>query len=154
MPIWIGTSVILPAEWVPIWLGIRTQAIQAETSANGEAETMQTEFQAQLALLQAELSQKEWALEERQAIIAGLEQEHRQQLDALRQQLTAMAAAPTPAAGAFVLGNPNLTDEQRDKLKKLDDMENDLRNGDALSTSLFNRRRWSSGFGSKRRWRS
>jgi len=25
VPIWIGTSVDLPAEWVPIWVGIRTQ---------------------------------------------------------------------------------------------------------------------------------
>ena len=30
MPIWIGTSVILPAEWVPIWLGIRTLWIPAD----------------------------------------------------------------------------------------------------------------------------
>ncbi len=133
---------------------LESQAVQAEKNADGETESMQTEYQAQLALLQAELSQKEWALEERQAIIAGLEQEHRHELEALRQQLAAKEVALTPAPGAFVLGDPNLTDEQRDKLKKLDDIESELRNGDALGTSLLNRRRWPGGFGSKRRWRS
>lgn len=133
---------------------IESLAIQAESNADGENESMRTEYQAQLALLQAELSQKEWALEERQAIVASMEQEHRQELDALRQQLAAKELSPAPAAGVFVLGDAHLTGEQRDKLKKLDDMENELRNGDALGTSLLNRRRWPGGFGSKRRWRS
>ena len=133
---------------------LEANAIHSESRTSSEAERMRTEYQAQLALLQAELSQKEWALEERQAIIAGLEQEHRQQLDTLRQQLTAKESSAPPAAGAFVLGDPNLTDAQREKLNKLDDLESDLRNGNALSNSLLSRRRWSTGFGSKRRWRS
>jgi len=133
---------------------LETNAVQAESSANGEAERMRTEYQAQLALLQAELSQKEWALEERQAIIAGLENEYRQQIETLRQQLAEKESAATPAAGSFVLGDPNLTDAQREKLKKLDDIDDQLRNGNALSNSLLSRRRWPGGFGSKRRWRS
>ena len=43
---------------------LESHAVQAESSASGEAESMRTGFQAQLALLQAELSQKEWALED------------------------------------------------------------------------------------------
>jgi len=68
--------------------------------------------------------------------------------------LTAKESSASPAAGAFVLGDPNLTDAQREKLKKLDDLESELRNGNELSNSLLSRRRWSTGFGSKRRWRS
>jgi len=32
VPIWIGTSVDLPAEWVPIWVGIRTYNFKGEAS--------------------------------------------------------------------------------------------------------------------------
>src|ERR1051325_7516562 len=38
------------------------------SAADAELERMRSEFQAQLALLQAELSQKDWALQEREAI--------------------------------------------------------------------------------------
>ena len=133
---------------------LESHARQTESHADGEAESMRTEFQAQLALLQAELSQKEWALEERQAIVASLEQEHRQQIEALRRQLAEKETVAMPADGRFVLGNPNLTDEQREKLMKLDDIDSDLPSGNQLSGGLMNRRRWHGGFGSKRRWRS
>ena len=112
---------------------LQTNAIQAESSASGDAERMRTEYQAQLALLQAELSQKEWALEERQAIIAGIEQEHRQQIEALRQQLAEKEHTAAPADGAFVMGDPNLTEAQREKLHKLDDMVKAIRAGDDVS---------------------
>ncbi len=115
---------------------------------------MRTEFQAQLALLQAELSQKEWALEERQAIVAGLEQEHRQQLEALRQQLAEKEQSAVPGDDAFVIGDPNLTEAQRGKLHKLDDMVKAIRSGDDASLPVPSGRRWQSGFGWKRRWRS
>ncbi len=77
---------------------LESHAVHAESNASGEAENMRTGFQAQLALLQAELSQKEWAVEERQAIIAGLEQEHRQQLEALLQQLAEKEQSAVPAS--------------------------------------------------------
>ena len=133
---------------------LESNAIQAESSASGEAESMRTEFQAQLALLQAELSQKEWALEERQAIVAGLEQEHRQQLEALRQQLTGKEHPAAPAGDAFVMGDPNLTEAQREKLHKLDEMVKAIRSGDDNSFPAPSGRRWQSGFAWKRRWRS
>ena len=133
---------------------LESNAIQAESSASGEAERMRTEYQAQLALLQAELSQKEWALEERQAIIAGIEQEHRLQIEALRQQLAEKERTAASAEGAFVMGDPNLTEAQREKLHKLDDMVKAIRSGDDASYPAPSGRRWQTGFGWKRRWRS
>lgn len=133
---------------------LESNAIQAESSASGEAERMRTEYQAQLALLQAELSQKEWALEERQAIIAGLEQEHRLQIEALRQQFVEKKPAATPAEGAFVMGDLNLTEAQREKLLKLDDIAKAIRSGDDVNYPTPSARRWQTGFGWKRRWRS
>jgi ParB family chromosome partitioning protein len=133
---------------------LESHAARAASSASGEAETMRAEFQAQLALLQAELSQKEWALEERQAIVAGLEQEHRQQLEALRQQIVEKEQSAAPADDAFVMGDPNLTDAQRVKLHKLDDLAKAIRSGNGASFPVASGRRWQSGFGWKRRWRS
>ncbi|MDP9130964.1 MAG: hypothetical protein M3N35_11310, partial [Candidatus Binatota bacterium] len=140
--------------WAERFNQLESHAVHAQSSAIGEAENMRTGFQAQLALLQAELSQKEWALEERQAIIAGIEQEYRQQLDALRQQLAEEEQSAVPANNGFVMGDPNLTEAQREKLHKLDDMVKAIRTGDDISVPAFSGRRWQSGFGWKRRWRS
>jgi chromosome segregation ATPase len=131
---------------------LEANAIQAESSASGDAERMRTEYQAQLALLQAELSQKEWALEERQAIIAGIEQEHRHEIDALRQQLAVKQFTAGPDEGAFVVGD--LTDTRPEKSDKFDDMVKAIRNGNNHDHSMPPPRRWHSGFGWKRRWRS
>ena len=131
---------------------LEANAIQAESSASGDAERMRTEYQAQLALLQAELSQKEWALEERQAIIAGIEQEHRHEIDALRQQLAVKQFTAGPDEGAFVVGD--LTDTRPEKWDKFDDMVKAIRNGNNHDHSMPPPRRWHSGFGWKRRWRS
>jgi chromosome segregation ATPase len=133
---------------------LESHAIQAESNASGDAEHMRTEYQAQLALLQAELSQKEWALEERQAIIAGIEQEHRMQIEALRQQLAEKEPTAAPAEGAFVMGDPNLTEAQREKLHKLDDMVKAIHSEDDVNYPAPSARRWQTGFGWKRRWRS
>jgi hypothetical protein len=101
--------------------------------------------------LRAELSQ-EWALEERQAIIAD-EQAHRQQSNHAP-EIAAKEHTAAPADGAFVMGDPNLTEAQREKLRNLDDMVKATRAGDGVSYAAPSGRRWQSGFGWKRRWRS
>ncbi|HWL73413.1 MAG TPA: hypothetical protein VNQ74_06045, partial [Burkholderiaceae bacterium] len=133
---------------------LESLSVNAESSAIGDAESMRSDFQAQLALLQAELSQKEWAVEERQAIIAGLEQEHRQQLEALLQQLAEKEQAVVPAGDGFVMGNPNLTGAHREKLHGFDALVVAGRTPDDASLTAPFGRRWRSGFGWKRRWRS
>ena len=133
---------------------LESLAVHAESSALGEAESMRSGFQAQLALLQAELSQKEWAVEERQAIIAGLEQQHRQQLEALLQQLAEKEQSAVPANDGFVMGDPSLTGVHREKLHGFDAMGVASRAGDDASLTAPFGRRWQSGFGWKRRWRS
>jgi chromosome segregation protein len=136
------------------FMQLESNAIQAENTASGDAERMRTEYQAQLALLQAELSQKEWALEERQAIIAGLEQEHRHQIDALHQQLAVKQFTASSADGEFVLGDTDLTELERHKSEKFADMAKAIGPGANSSGSLAPARRWHSGIGGKRRWRS
>ncbi|MSP39027.1 MAG: hypothetical protein EXR70_11105 [Deltaproteobacteria bacterium] len=104
----------------------------AESAANSEIESMRSEFQAQLALLQAELSQKDWALDERRALVEGAEQEYRQEVETLRQQLSEQAAAREP-----------------NRLEGTNTAASDTVNFAAQA----HERRWQSGFAAKRRWK-
>jgi chromosome segregation ATPase len=100
----------------------------AENAASSEMESMRSEFQAQLALLQAELSQKDWALDDRHATVEGLAQEHRQEVESLRRQLNEKSAPSDPSTGAVSIDAANLTAQAHE-------------------------RRWHGGFAAKRRWK-
>lgn len=125
-------------------------AAEAEAAWSGESERMRVEFQAQLALLQAELSQKEWALEERQATAHGLEQHYREEIDSLRQQLTQKETIKVGDKGEFVLGEPEPHSLQETRFEA----GSQAKPGDEESSPSNHHRRWHSGFGWKRRWKS
>jgi chromosome segregation ATPase len=99
-----------------------------ETAASSEVESVRSEFQAQLALLQAELSQKDWALDERHATVEGLAQEHRQEIESLRRQLREKLSASDSSSGAVSIDAANITAQAHG-------------------------RRWHGGFAAKRRWK-
>jgi len=100
----------------------------AENAAGSEIESMRSEFQAQLALLQAELSQKDWALDDRHATVEGLALEHRQEVESLRRQLSEKSS--------------------------LGDSSNSALASDAATlTAQAHERRWHGGFAAKRRWK-
>jgi chromosome segregation ATPase len=123
---------------------------QSEAAAQNESEHMRTEFQAQLALLQAELSQKEWALEERHAVASGTEQELRLEIDALRRQQAKLGERDT---GAFVIGDRELNRSQREHAANLREISAGADTGGSNSTSDSQQRRWRTGFAWKRRWK-
>jgi DNA repair exonuclease SbcCD ATPase subunit len=100
----------------------------AENAAGSEIESMRSEFQAQLALLQAELSQKDWALDERHASVEGLAQEHRQEVESLRRQLSEKSSVSDSSNGAPAIDAANLMAQAHE-------------------------RRWHGGFAAKRRWK-
>jgi hypothetical protein len=52
------------------------------------------------------------------------------------------------------MGDPNMTEAQREKLHELDEIAKALRSGDEVSYPAPSGRRWQTGFGWKRRWRS
>jgi hypothetical protein len=132
---------------------LELSASQSDAAAQNESERMRTEFQAQLALLQAELSQKEWALEERHAVASGTEQELRQEIDALRAELASQAKVSKRDSDAFVIGDTELSPAQREHVanrhETIDGSETDASN----SMSDSQQRRWRSGFAWKRRWK-
>ena len=134
---------------------MESAASQTEASLSAEAEKMRTEFQAQLALLQAELSQKEWALEEQRAATGTIEAQFRQNLQTLNQQLAETEARAKDGPDKFVLGENTRTSEQQERYKTFRDTLDAVVNGDDGSfPASENRRRWRSGFGWKRRWKS
>jgi chromosome segregation ATPase len=128
---------------------------QAEASSSAEIEKMRTEFQAQLALLQAELSQKEWALEEQRAATGTIEAQLRQNLESLKQQLAETEARVKEDKDKFVMGENQRTVEQQERYKNFRETLDAVVNGDDGSfPASENRRRWRAGFAWKRRWKS
>jgi chromosome segregation ATPase len=129
---------------------IESASTRAESAYSGEAAQLRNEFQARLALLQAELSQKEWALEEQQAEARGREQNLRQEIELLRGQSTAGESQKAQPAHDFVFGEPrsNLAHEPRFE------MTGKAEAADASGNGFSGHRRWNSGFGWKRRWRA
>ena len=129
---------------------LESSASQSEATLTVDTEQMRTEFQAQLALLQAELSQKEWALEERNATARGLEHHYLQEIESLRQQLAQKEIAKREDDHDFVLGEPQTQQEQNDAFQ----VAEGVRSLDGYSHQSEHERRWRSGFGWKRRWKS
>jgi golgin subfamily B member 1 len=127
---------------------------ETQSTLAGNTERMQTEFQARLALLQAELSQKEWALEERQASASTVEQQYRQEIEELRQKLAEKEAPAKADRDEFVLGPDRLTDEQQERLNRYREVIDKVTSGPDPSFPASEGRRWRTGFGWKRRWKS
>lgn len=144
---------------------LESPASQTENALASDAEHMRAEFQAQLSLLQAELSQKEWALEEQRAAARGVGQAHaqqieavheqyRQQMETLRQQLANSESPLDEYNDRFVLGDGQLTEEQQERKQKYREVVTAVTNGTDPSFSASENRRWHSRFNRKRRWKS
>ena len=117
-----------------------------ESAAEVELERMRSEFQAQLALLQAELSQKDWALQEREAMSQSLEQNYRHEIDSLRQRLDEEKSRNVSAREEFTMGEMPL-DPAPDVPLKSQVHEHPV-------DSPAQGRRWHTDFAWKRRWKA
>ena len=117
-----------------------------ESAAEVELERMRSEFQAQLALLQAELSQKDWALQEREAMSQSLEQNYRHEIDSLRQRLDEEKSRNVSAREEFTMGEMPL-DPAPDVPLKSQVHEHSV-------DSPAQGRRWHTDFAWKRRWKA
>ena len=82
---------------------IETTTAGKENAVLADVERMRSEFQAQLAFLQAELSQKDWALQEREAMSRSLEQNYRDETDSLRQRLEEENSRKISATDEFTM---------------------------------------------------
>jgi DNA repair exonuclease SbcCD ATPase subunit len=123
-----------------------TTSAGKEAAVEMELERMHSEFQAQLALLQAELSQKDWALQEREALSQSLEQNYRHEIDSLRQRLDEEKSHNVSAREEFTMGAM-----QRDAAP---DVRPTSQLDDHYMDASAQGRRWHTEFIWKRRWKA
>ena len=116
------------------------------SAADAELERMRSEFQAQLALLQAELSQKDWALQEREAMSQSLEQNYRHEIDSLRQRLDEEKSRNVSAREEFTMGEIPIDPAPGVPLKS--------QVHEHPMDSPAQGRRWHTDFAWKRRWKA
>jgi chromosome segregation ATPase len=128
---------------------LESAAVQARTLSAGEVESLRAEFQGQLALLHAELGKKNSALAEQQASVSGLEQKYRDEITALRQQLSEHATSRRQAAREM-----DISATQLERLAQLESMLHDPATGMAQAEDELSQRRWRSRFVAKRRWKN
>ena len=120
----------------------------AEHARSDQVEHMRAESQAQLASLQAELSQREWALQEHQMRADGVEQKYRDEIETLRRQLTERPPPDdqSPREADLSLAPFEMTPRPAE-----------TRDAARADTAYFapqsHDRRWRNGFASKRRWK-
>ena len=132
---------------------LETTAVQSAAEAAAENELMQTEFQAQLALLQAELSQREWALEEKQAIVNGLEKRFNARIQDLQTQLANRQIPPETRSGDTLLGAPASSTAQNRNGPTIEEQIMAFESESQTRRSENHSRRWHTGRAWKRRWR-
>jgi hypothetical protein len=134
---------------------LRSSSKRIQETAEAECAKMRTEFQAQVAFLQAELSQRDWTLEERQAAQKVVEQGLRAKIGQLEAQLEQIKASnPQGPAQEFVLGVNNWESAaQLDHTWKLQERL-DGNGAVGAQTASSDSSKWRSGGRWKRRWRS
>jgi len=99
------------------------------------------------------LSQKDRVLEERQAAVNDLEQNFQAEIDSLRSELAEKEALLENPNKGFLLGEPSLTDIQKEKLNRLEQLVETIK-ADNEQTLISQNRRWRFSLGRKRRWKS
>ena len=133
---------------------LESSARRAKESAETESAKMRTEYQAQLAFLQAELSQKEWALEEGQAALKALEQGFRTKILDLEMELTQRTSSIEHPPQEFVLGDTWEAEPRLDRTWKLQERLDENCAQNVQPTADHHSRKWRNGGDWKRRWRS
>lgn len=132
---------------------LESSAKRAEEATASENENMRTELQAQIAYLQAELSQKDWALAERQGARRAETKPYLQH----RESSTQRGMAPGTSEkrdNEFVLGEPRITETREERLQELDEPVTAVKTEDGQRFAAVHPRRWHSGWRWKRRWKT
>jgi chromosome segregation ATPase len=124
-----------------------------QESAKTECAEMRSEFQAQVAFLQAELSQRDWTLQEREAAQKVLEQGLRAKIGQLEVQLEQVKTSTEGPAQEFVLGVNWESEARLDDTWKLQERL-DGNGAEVAQTASNQSGKWRNSGAWKRRWRS
>lgn len=132
---------------------LKSSRKRIQESAEIECAKMCAEFQAQMAFLQAELSQRDWTLEEREATQKVLEQGLRAKIGQLEAQLEQVKTSNQDPVQEFVLGVNWESEGQLDHTWKLQERLDG--NGAITAQGASDHSdKWRSSGRWKRRWRS
>jgi chromosome segregation ATPase len=132
---------------------LKSSIKRIQESANTECAEMRSEFQAQVAFLQAELSQRDWTLQEREAAQKVLEQGLRAKIGQLEVQLGQVKTSTEGPAQEFVLGVNWESEARLDDTWKLQERLDG--NGAEIAQTASNQSgKWRNSGAWKRRWRS
>jgi hypothetical protein len=132
---------------------LNSSSRRIQKSAETECAKMRSEFQAQVAFLQAELSQRDWTLQEREAAQKVVEQGLRAKIGQLELQLAQIKTSAESPALEFVLGENWESEARLDHTWKLQErLDGSVAVG--AQTSSDRSGKWSGSGRWKRRWRS
>jgi chromosome segregation ATPase len=127
---------------------------QAELESKQKAEHEGEQTRIELDKPWIELSQRERVLEERQVAVNDLEQNFQAQIDSLRSELAEKQALLENPNKGFLLGEPTLTESQREKLNRLEQLVETIKADNEQTLASSGNRRWRFSLGRKRRWKS
>jgi hypothetical protein len=93
-------------------------------------------------------------LEERQAAVNDLEQNFQAQIDSLHSELAEKEALLENPNKGFLLGEPTLTESQKERLNRLEQLVEAVKADNEQTLISPQNRRWRFNLGRKRRWKS
>ena len=135
-----------------IYLG--PAATEAQLQATNKDEATAEQDRAELAKLWNELGQTEQMLEQRQAAVNDLEGDVQAQINKLRSELADRQALLENPSKGFLLGEPTLTESQKEKLNRLEQLVETIKADNEQTLISPHNRRWRFSLGRKRRWKS
>jgi chromosome segregation ATPase len=133
---------------------LESLAKQAELESQQQAEQSGEQTGIELDKLWNELSQREQVLEERQVAVNDLEQNFQAQINSLRSELAEKQALLENPSKGFLLGEPTLTESQKEKLNRLEQLVETIKADNEQTLGSSRNRRWHFSLGRKRRWKS
>jgi chromosome segregation ATPase len=133
---------------------LESAARQIELESLPKAQREEEQTRVELDKFWNELSQKEEVLEERQPAVNDLEQNFQAQINSLRSELAEKEALLENPNKGFLLGEPILTDSQRERLNRLEQLVDAIKADNEQTLISPANRRWRFSLGRKRRWKS
>ena len=135
-----------------IYLG--SAATEAQLQATNKDEAIADQDRAELEKLWNELGQTEQMLEQRQAAVNDLEGDVQAQINKLRSELADRQALLENPSKGFLLGEPTLSESQKEKLNRLEQLVETIKADNEQTLISPHNRRWRFSLGRKRRWKS
>jgi len=133
---------------------LESAARHAKLESGHKDERSEEQSRPGLEKLRRKLSQKEQTLEQRQTAINDSEQGFQAQITSLRSELAEKQALLENPGTGFLIGEPTLTEAQKEKLSRLEQLVETIKADNEQTLMSPHNRRWRFSLSRKRRWKS